>query len=184
MSVDSGLAKSMFKAHTAMTWNTFEKEVSKYLNGAVLPLQLAYRLSGDAGKMLYLKEDTDWQSVLGRLDAKIPLARKNAVSMEVRNLVGHITVLTRRDLDFEQTKQPKAPNAKDKRKRDNDTPPPPNKEVESQYAAYRRLEATIKCEAHDGHCLVERSGGRDNHRRLNYQEMTLWAQQMVRAWKI
>lgn len=87
MHVVSSVAKSLLKAHSAMSWGEFEREVLKHLDGAVLPVQLAYRLSSDTGKMSYLKDDTDWADALRRLDVKAPAAHKNAVSMEVRNLV-------------------------------------------------------------------------------------------------
>lgn len=85
--VVSNVAKSLFKAHSAMSWDECQREVLKYLDGAVLPVELAYKLSCDTGKMLYLKSDVDWADALSRLDAKAPGRRKNAVSMEVRNLV-------------------------------------------------------------------------------------------------
>lgn len=60
-----------------------------------------------------------------------------------------------------------------------DVPQPADSEVKTQYSAYKLLEAAIKCEAHKGHCYVESTGGRDNHRRLSHQEMTLWAKSIV-----
>ena len=78
-----------------------------------------------------------------------------------------------------KTKAP-AKGAREKRKREDDIPPPvtdTKRLAETQ--AFKQLEAAIKCEAHKGHCLVDRTGGRDNHRRLNFHEMTQWAQQIV-----
>ncbi|KAF8274612.1 hypothetical protein EI94DRAFT_1561097 [Lactarius quietus] len=144
-----------------MSWNKFEKEVLKQLDGAVLPVQLAYRLSGDIGKMLYLKGELDWMSTLGRLEPKITLARKNPVSMEAR--------------------EKHSAKGKCRQETDSDDPPLVKEEVQSQFAAFKQLEATIKCEAHKGHCFMECLGGRDNHRCLNHQEMTLWAQAIVRT---
>lgn len=92
--VASTVAKQLFKAHSALSWNEFEREVLKRLDGAVLPVQLAYKLSCDTGKMSYLKDDTDWADALRRLDEKAPGRRKNAVSMEVRNLVSLSGLLT------------------------------------------------------------------------------------------
>jgi hypothetical protein len=85
--ITSGEASRVFKSHSAMEWSEFEKEVLKQLDGMVLPVQLAYRLSGDTSKMFYLTNEADWASALKRLDAKISSARKNTVSMEVRNVV-------------------------------------------------------------------------------------------------
>lgn len=81
------MAKRVFKAHSALTWSSFEKEVLKRLDDTVMPVQLAYRLSGDVGKHSFLNNEADWESALGRLDAKITSARKHAVSVEVRNMV-------------------------------------------------------------------------------------------------
>jgi hypothetical protein len=85
--VVSTVAKSLLKAHSAMSWNEIEHRVLKLLEGAVLPVQLAYKLSGDTRKMTYLKGDSDWAEALRCLDARARVVRKNAVSMEVRNLV-------------------------------------------------------------------------------------------------
>lgn len=81
------VAKNVFKAHSAMKWNEFEQKVLKNLDGVILPVQLAYRVSGDLGKMSYLRDEEDWVSALAHIDTKVPLARKNPVSLEVRNLV-------------------------------------------------------------------------------------------------
>ena len=53
------------------------------------------RVSGDIGKMSYLKDDADWESALACIDSKVPLARKNAVSIEIRNLVRIISTYRR-----------------------------------------------------------------------------------------
>ena len=42
--IASGVAKSWFEAHTAMSWSKFEQEVMKHLDGAVMPVQLAYKI--------------------------------------------------------------------------------------------------------------------------------------------
>ena len=73
----------------------------------------------------------------------------------------------------------KTQNAKDKRKHTYDDQPPADSEVKDQYSAYKLLEASIRCEAHRGHCYIEDVGGRDDHRRLSHQEMTLWAKSIV-----
>jgi hypothetical protein len=86
------VAKSLFKSHSVMSWNEFERAVLKHLDGAVLLVQLGYRFSGDTGKMLYLKNDTDWADALHRLDVKVPTVHKNAVSFEVQNLVSFIAI--------------------------------------------------------------------------------------------
>ena len=78
-----------------MAWGEIEKLVLKNLDGVVLLVQLAYRVSGDIGKMSYLKDDADWESMLARIDSKVPLARKNAVSIEIRNLVRIISTYWR-----------------------------------------------------------------------------------------
>lgn len=95
MHVTSSVAKNIVRAHSAMAWGEIEKLVLKNLDGVVLPVQLAYRVSGDIGKMSYLKDDADWESALARIDSKVPLARKNAVSIEIRNLVRIISTYWR-----------------------------------------------------------------------------------------
>ncbi|KAF8262287.1 hypothetical protein EI94DRAFT_1704899 [Lactarius quietus] len=164
--VASDMAKSKFQAHTAMSWNKFEKEVLKQLDGAVLPVQLAYRWSGDIGKMSYLKGELDWMSTLGHLEPKITLARKNPAKPPLKGW-----------------KAGEKCNAKGKCRQETDDNDPPlvKEEVQSQFAAFKQLEATIKCEAHKGHCFMECSGGQDNHQCLILQEMTLWAQAIVRS---
>ena len=89
--VASSVAKNVFNGHSAMKWIEFERQVLKNLDGVVLPVQLAYRVSDDVGKMSYLKDKADWMAALARIDTKVPLARKNPVSIEVRNLVSIIT---------------------------------------------------------------------------------------------
>ena len=51
------VAKNVFNAHSAMKWDEFERKVLKSLDGVVLPVQLVYRVSGDTGKMSYLKDE-------------------------------------------------------------------------------------------------------------------------------
>ena len=84
MHVTLSVAKNIVRAHSAMAWGEIEKLVLKNLDGIVLPVQLTYRVSGDVGKMSYLKDDADWESVLACIDSKVPLARKNAVSIEIQ----------------------------------------------------------------------------------------------------
>jgi hypothetical protein len=74
----------------------------------------------------------------------------------------------------------KVKSAKEKRRHEDDIPPPVDERVRTQYYAYKQLKAALKCEAHRGHCFVDCSGGCDNHRRLDHQEMTMWAKKIVR----
>ena len=76
--------------------------------------------------------------------------------------------------------KPPAKGTQEKRRREDDIPLPiiDTKHL-AETQAFKQLEATIKCEAHKGHCLVDHTGGRDNHRRLNFVEMTQWAQKIV-----
>ena len=85
--VASSIVKNVFNGHSAMKWNEFERRVLKNLDGIVLLVQLAYQVSGDVGKMSYLKDEADWTAVLACINTKVPLVRKNPVSIEVRNLV-------------------------------------------------------------------------------------------------
>ena len=87
VSVISSEAKSVFQAHSAMGWEEFRKEVLKRLRDTVLPVQLAFRVSGVSGKLSYLNDKADWESALNSVNTKITTARKNAVSLEVRNIV-------------------------------------------------------------------------------------------------
>ena len=42
-----------------MAWGEIEKLVLKNLDGVMLLVQLAFRVSGDIGKMSYLKDNAD-----------------------------------------------------------------------------------------------------------------------------
>ena len=90
MHVASSIAKNVFNVHSTMTWGEAERKILKNLDGVVLPVQLAYWVSGDIGKMTYLRTEANWVSALGCIDTKIPLARKNPVSIEVRNIMSII----------------------------------------------------------------------------------------------
>ena len=88
--VASSVVKNVFNAHSTMTWGEAERKILKNLDGVVLLVQLVYQVSSDIGKMTYLKTEADWVSVLGCIDTKIPLARKNPVSIEVQKIVSII----------------------------------------------------------------------------------------------
>ena len=49
MHVTLSMAKNIVRVHSAMAWGKIEKLVLKNLDGVVLPVQLAYRVSGDIG---------------------------------------------------------------------------------------------------------------------------------------
>ena len=48
-------------------------------------------------------------------------------------------------------------------------------------ASYQLLENETKCEAHHGHCFVDRpkNGGHETHRRLSFEELEFWAKKIV-----
>ncbi|KAI9444148.1 hypothetical protein H4582DRAFT_2071725 [Lactarius indigo] len=167
VSVASSEAKSVFKGHSAMSWDELQMEVMKRLRDAVLPVQLGYKLSGDLGKMSYLSSEDEWEAALTRLNAKIIVARKNAVSVEIQNLTKA------------PSKAPKASGSRGKRRREDDVPPPVNAKQGAVYQAYKELEIALRCEAHRGHCYVDRLGGRDNHKRLDHKAMTFWAKKIT-----
>lgn len=62
---------------------------------------------------------------------------------------------------------------------DSDVAPDDNNEADTQLKAYKRLEPAVRCEAHQGHCFIDRTGSQENHRRLTHGEMTLWAKKIV-----
>lgn len=41
---------------------------------------------------------------------------------------------------------------------------------------YKNLTSHLKCEAHKGHCYINRSA---EHKRLDYKDMSFWAKKMV-----
>ncbi|KAI9452633.1 hypothetical protein BJY52DRAFT_1226005 [Lactarius psammicola] len=166
VSVISSEAKSVFQAHSAMGWEEFRKEVLKRLRDTVLPVQLAFRVSGVSGKLSYLNDEADWESALNSINTKITTARKNAVSLEVRNIAKP------------SSKASKASSARGKRRREDDAPPPMSEEQGAWHTAFKELDNALKCEAHGGHCFVDRTGGRDNHQRLDHKIMSLWAKKM------
>ncbi|KAI9443523.1 hypothetical protein H4582DRAFT_2054510 [Lactarius indigo] len=159
VSIASSEAKSVFKGHSAMSWDELQMEVMKRLCDAVLPVQLGYKLSGDLGKMSYLSSEDEWEAALTRLNAKIIVARKNATKAP--------------------SKAPKASGSRGKRRREDNVPPPVNAKQGAVYQAYKELEIALRCEAHRGHCYVDRLGGRDNHKRLDHKAMTFWAKKIT-----
>jgi hypothetical protein len=86
--VIASAAKKSFTAHTALTWDKFSNDVSIRLgDDTPKPIQLAYRISGESGKMIVLDNVVEWDDALMRICAKIKAARKHAVNLEVKNLV-------------------------------------------------------------------------------------------------
>ncbi|KAH9026936.1 hypothetical protein EDB83DRAFT_2319709 [Lactarius deliciosus] len=167
VSVASSEAKSVFKGHSAMSWDELQMEVLKRLRDTALPVRLGYRMSGDLGKMSYLSSEGEWEAALTRLNAKIIAARKNAVSLEIQNLTKA------------PSKASKASGSREKRRREDDVPPAVSAKQGAVYQAYKELEITLRCEAHKGHCYVNRLGGRDNHKCLDHRAMTFWAKKMT-----
>ncbi|KAI9434305.1 hypothetical protein H4582DRAFT_2060250 [Lactarius indigo] len=165
VSVASSEAKSVFKGHSVMSWDELQMEVMKRLRDAVLPVQLGYKLSGDLDKMSYLSSEDEWEATLTHLNAKIIVACKNAVSVEIQNLA--------------PSKAPKASGSRGKRRCEDDVPPPVNAKQGAVYQAYKELEIALRCEAHRGHCYVDHLGGRDNHKRLDHKAMTFWAKKIT-----
>jgi len=175
-------AKRTFTAHTSMTWQEFKDEVSMRLgDDTPKPIQLAYKICGDVGRMSVLNNVVDWDSALTRVCTKVKTVRRRPVSLDVKNTVSSYDLLTRllANPGLAKAKPPKASNAKEKRRREDDIPPPMSSEMEAQMRAFKQLETALNCEAHRGHCVVDHSGGRDNHRRLSHGDMSLWAKQIV-----
>ncbi|KAH9025883.1 hypothetical protein EDB85DRAFT_2149506 [Lactarius pseudohatsudake] len=167
VSVASSEAKSVFKGHSAMRWDELQTEVLKRLRDTVLPVQLGYKLSGDIGKMSYLSSEEEWEAALTRLDVKITTARKNAVSIEIQNLTKPLSKVS------------KVLGSREKRRCQDNIPPAMTAEQRAVHQAFKELDITLKREAHKGHCFVDRSGGRDNHKRLDHRDLTVWAQQIA-----
>lgn len=71
---------------------------------------------------------------------------------------------------------PPATQAKSKKRSREDDIPDEVKINGTLTKKFKELTAHVKCEAHKGHCHINRSG---EHRRLDYKEMSFWAKQMV-----
>ena len=81
-------AKRSFTANTSMTWVKFEEEVVTRLDDDTpKPIQIAYKSTGDTGKLTHLKNVVDWDDVLTHLCAKMKMAHKHAVQVEIKNVV-------------------------------------------------------------------------------------------------
>ncbi|KAI0751723.1 hypothetical protein C8Q80DRAFT_1268917 [Daedaleopsis nitida] len=120
----------------------------------------------DPGKGINLTNTEDFAAAMNRVCDKVNHTRTKPVSIDIKNA----------------TKAPAPKKGKGKGKKrahedDNllDTPRADDPESDLQLKAYKRLEPTIRCEAHQGHCFVLRQGGQDKHRCLSHGEMTLWA---------
>ncbi|KAH8977576.1 hypothetical protein EDB86DRAFT_2837683 [Lactarius hatsudake] len=162
LSIAPGAAKRTFTAHTSMTWKEFEDEVLlRFGDDTLKPIKLVYKISGDTGRLSVLNNVVDWDSAITCVCNKIKTVRKRAVCLEVKNAA---------------KPPPKVP--KEKRKREDDIPPPVDTALMPQINAFKQLENTLRCEAHRGHCYVDRSGGRDNHQRLTLGKMTEWAKEV------
>ena len=177
VNVVSGEARREFSMETDGCWEDFRRRVVGYLeNGSV---KLAYKIFGDAGKPTLLETVDDYTQAMERIVQKARVARTRAVSMDVKNIVsiGQMNMVTRTYLLPYQAK-PSA-NLK-KRSRQDDIPPAlDGKDNSTQHKAYNQLERATQCEAHRGHCFIDRVNGLDNHRRLDHAQMTLWAKKIV-----
>ncbi|KAH9026437.1 hypothetical protein EDB85DRAFT_2149151 [Lactarius pseudohatsudake] len=132
VSIASSEAKSIFKGHSAMHWDKLQTEVLKCLWDTGLLVQLGYKLSGDIGKMSYLSSEEEWEAVLTRLDAKITVARKNAVSIEIQNLTKPLSKVS------------KVSGSREKRRCQDDIPLAMTAEQQVVHQAFKELDITLK----------------------------------------
>ncbi|KAM6501941.1 hypothetical protein JOM56_001918 [Amanita muscaria] len=148
-----------------MTWEVFHAKVLRYLESAAGKVELTCKVSGDTGKAGQMKGEEDYKSALERVHQRAQNARTRAVSLEIKNIA--------------KQDAPK-PNSK-KQTRKDDVPPSVDhvdSETSTQFKSFEQLEAATRCESHHGHCFVSRTGGFDNHHRLDHSEMTLWAKKI------
>lgn len=80
-------AKHSFTAHTDILWGDFKDRCLALLDGTPKPIQLAYKVSGDAGKPSHLNDAPEFVSAMERLCSRAQNARTKAVYMEVQNIV-------------------------------------------------------------------------------------------------
>ena len=85
--VVSGHAKREFSAVTDMSWMDFRRQVFLHLDSNGVPVELAYKVSGDTGKASHLQNEADFETVIGRVYQRASSARTRAVSMEIKNIV-------------------------------------------------------------------------------------------------
>ncbi|KAI9455140.1 hypothetical protein BJY52DRAFT_1188504 [Lactarius psammicola] len=93
---------------------------------------MTFRVSGVSGKLSYLNDEADWESALNSVNTKITMARKNAVSLEVRNIAKP------------SSKASKASSARGKRRREDDAPPPMSEEQGAWHTAFKELDKALK----------------------------------------
>ena len=151
----------------------------RYLESATGFVKLGYKISGDTGKLTLLETTHDYKQAMDRIVQRASVARSRAVSMDVKNLVSASPMNVVTCAYWCPCSKVKPPAPKLRKRSHQDDIPPDIKDDSTQLKAYNQLECTIRCEAHCGHCYIDRVNGLDNHRRLDHAQMSLWAKKIV-----
>jgi len=79
-------------------------------------------------------------------------------------------------VNLKPTPVPLAKRAKSKKRSHEDDIPDDVKTEGALMKEYKNLAAHLKCEAHKGHCYINRNA---EHKWLDYMQMSYWAKKMV-----
>ncbi|KAH9007442.1 hypothetical protein EDB84DRAFT_1447515 [Lactarius hengduanensis] len=166
--------KYSFTAQTDMTWPMFREEVHHLLDMPDSEVRIVFRIVLEGGGWSELASESDWESSVTRLVAKIRSARTRAVSAEVKNMHRSAHVSSKGK-----------GKVKEKRRREDDVPPAPSPNMARQLDCLLELQQHLMCIEHSSpgkrtFCVLKEStentsGG---HEEISNQDMTLWAKRM------
>ncbi|KAH9175512.1 hypothetical protein EDB89DRAFT_1903973 [Lactarius sanguifluus] len=173
--VDGVQLRQTFTAQTDMSWQEFEKQACKRFE-TDKDLCLGYRISVGKRTWVPLTSEPEWQAAITSLEEKVLVACTRAVAMELMDIRALVH-------------PPKARGkgkGKEKRCRDDDIPPDATPEVKRQYDYVLDLQRKLLCSEHStsglrAYCWIEPSkeGVEGGHRKVQHDQMTLWAKQIV-----
>ncbi|KIJ57968.1 hypothetical protein HYDPIDRAFT_34455 [Hydnomerulius pinastri MD-312] len=157
VSVQSDRIKCEFQIKTDTTYEKFCEQVCAYLTTTPAKARLGYKLAtkkkSEPPALLVCKDD--WKLAIDKISGIASRARSCAVVVNVFDTLSD------------------SPMKKKKRSRcaaDHDS------DDENLVKAYQDLERQWACEKYKGHCFVLSTG---SHKRMDYQEMSLWAKKLT-----
>ena len=87
VNITNGHINHMLVVQTDVRWTEFFERVLAHLNQPHNEICLGYRIRGDAHGPSYLMCEADWDSVLWRIQERIMSVRKQAVTIEIKDMV-------------------------------------------------------------------------------------------------
>ncbi|KAI0685878.1 hypothetical protein C8T65DRAFT_701336 [Cerioporus squamosus] len=81
----NGTSKREFTAETDISWDDFRERSIAYLYGTLEPVQLAFKIASNPGKICEVSSAQDFKVAMGLVRTKALAARSKAVAVEVRN---------------------------------------------------------------------------------------------------